>query len=507
MTEHWVDRPRISSSCAIPLPCTRLHALLHTQEPTREISLTDFVKLGQQRLELLSQLDTRRDEKWDAKDRALASDTIGDPRSHYILALVYCRSEDLRRRFVDWESRLFAHRIRNNVRKIAELNNIIPAESHSNADGESKSAQQDEFFAVPFTQVLELVRQRKCEVVNGMALVRSDQVDRNTIARQEEFLRERLLHQFKELLEARLKKLSDMYNAYKQDELKSSQLEYVCAQIKPPQRAEAKDFTVGNITGDSLPSLVDPSFPLCMTYLYNGLTADSHLRHSGRQQFGLFLKGIGMSVEASLEFWRHAFAKKIPADKFEKTYAYNIRHNYGLEGKRVKYPPMGCHAIIDLPQPQHGEYHGCPYKTLRGGKLRQLVEQRLSAHISDRFALNAAIKEILELSEGEHYQLACQRMFGLTHDNLEPKNGVNHPNTYFRESFDYLVAKRDGKTMDIAKRLIAASSAILARGFDDLQPDSEMATGASQPATVSPTDLLAGFDAAKLGDLEDLVKQ
>jgi hypothetical protein len=28
-------------------------------------------------------------------------------------------------------------------------------------------------------------------------------------------------------------------------------------------------------------------------------------------------------------FWRSAFAPRIPPEKFEKEYAYNVRHNYG----------------------------------------------------------------------------------------------------------------------------------------------------------------------------------
>jgi len=47
-------------------------------------------------------------------------------------------------------------------------------------------------------------------------------------------------------------------------------------------------------------------------------------------------------LEDALLFWRTEFTKSMGADKFEKTYAYNIRHNYGKEGKRTDYTPYSC---------------------------------------------------------------------------------------------------------------------------------------------------------------------
>jgi hypothetical protein len=43
------------------------------------------------------------------------------------------------------------------------------------------------------------------------------------------------------------------------------------------------------------------------------------------------MKGIGMSLEDAMKFWRGEFTKRtdVDVDKFEKEYAYGIRYNYG----------------------------------------------------------------------------------------------------------------------------------------------------------------------------------
>lgn len=64
----------------------------------------------------------------------------------------------------------------------------------------------------------------------------------------------------------------------------------------------------------------------------------------------------------------------IPADKFEKEYAYNIRHNYGKEGKRADYTAHSCVKVIAA-TPHRGEHHGCPFKTFDEPALRGLLQR------------------------------------------------------------------------------------------------------------------------------------
>ena len=52
-----------------------------------------------------------------------------------------------------------------------------------------------------------------------------------------------------------------------------------------------------------------------MQQLHTSMRRDHHLRHGGRQQYGLFLKGIGLSLEEAMKFWRSEFMKLIDGDK------------------------------------------------------------------------------------------------------------------------------------------------------------------------------------------------
>lgn len=107
-----------------------------------------------------------------------------------------------------------------------------------------------------------------------------------------------------------------------------------------------------------------------MRTLHEALCNNSHLRNSGRMQYGLFLKGIGVTIEDALRFWRDAFSKKTDGAAFEKKYAYSIRHYYGKEGKQTNYTPYGCQKVI-ASSVGPGEYHGCPFRHMDRDSLCQ----------------------------------------------------------------------------------------------------------------------------------------
>ena len=75
-----------------------------------------------------------------------------------------------------------------------------------------------------------------------------------------------------------------------------------------------------------------------------------------------------------------------------RRYAYGIRYNYGLEGKRVNWSPHSCMKIINETgtNAAAGEHHGCPFKTFDEGQLRAQLQQMGVASSETSFILDKA---------------------------------------------------------------------------------------------------------------------
>uniref|UniRef100_G1P4R7 DNA primase large subunit n=1 Tax=Myotis lucifugus TaxID=59463 RepID=G1P4R7_MYOLU len=196
--------------------------------------------------------------------------------------------------------------------------------------------------------------------------------------------------------------------------------------------------SAGKISLDQIDSLCTKSFPPCMRQLHKALRDTHHLRHGGRMQYGLFLKGIGLTLEQALQFWKQEFIRgKMDPDKFDKGYSYNIRHSFGKEGKRTDYTPFSCLKIILNNPPGQGDYHGCPFRH----SDPELLKQKLQSYkISPE-----GIEKILDLVKGTHYQVACQKYFEITHNVDDCGFSLNHPNQFFIESQRILNGGKDMK--------------------------------------------------------------
>ncbi|XP_074531963.1 DNA primase large subunit [Halichoeres trimaculatus] len=364
-----------------------------------------------------------------------------DHISHFILRLAYCQTEDLRRWFIQQEVDLFRYRFndlfpnqkleflhRNNLRydtiSIEEKKTLVDKLVNSSYAVSGITVEDQDFYKVPFQDALDLVRTRKVYLKAGYAYIPHQDIV--TI----------VLNDFRTRLSKALALTARSLPAVQSDERLQPLLNHLSHAYVGQDYSIQKN--VGKISLEQIDSLSGKSFPLCMRQLHQSLRENHHLRHGGRMQYGLFLKGIGLSLEQALQFWRSEFIRgKVDADKFDKQYAYGVRHMFGKEGKRADYTPYSCMKVILSNAPSQGDHHGCPFRH----SDPELLKQKLQFYKVSP----SGISQILELVKGMHYQLACQKYFELTH-NIEDANfSLNHPNQYFIESQRVLNGGREIK--------------------------------------------------------------
>ncbi|XP_029451536.1 DNA primase large subunit isoform X2 [Rhinatrema bivittatum] len=440
----------------------------YQQPPAENISLVEFETLAVERLKLLKTIENlgvsflkgsdKYKEKLETELRKLKfpyRDCVGDDGlnddgydqrrkdhiSHFIVRLAYCQSEDLRRWFIQQEMDLFRFRFgemkNETIQQFLSYNNLTyqtiskdEKNLHANDFRDSSFAlsttkvEEQEFFKVHFQDALDLVRARKVFLQSGFVYVPFQEI---VVI---------VLNDFRAKLSKALALSARSLPVVQSDERLQPLLNHLSHSYLGQDYSTQRN--AGKISLEQIDALSTKSFPLCMRQLHKELRDNHHLRHGGRMQYGLFLKGIGLTLDQALQFWKSEFNKgKVDSEKFDKSYAYNVRHSYGKEGKRTDYTPYSCMKIILTNPPSQGDYHGCPFRH----SDPELLKQKLQSYKIPPTGIN----QILELVKGMHYQLACQKYFELTHNVDDCGFSLNHPNQYFVESQKLLTGGRDVK--------------------------------------------------------------
>ena len=384
-----------------------------------------------------------------------------DASSHFILRAAYCRTEELRRWFLTQETFLFKHQLD----KIADastgghllrqfLNDndlnfeIVPEEEKikvesflmqipvfkASTGGDNSSAikvvvpsvaevKNTTYFKIHFSEASDLIAKRQCYVSKGYAYVPLPKIVSIVTAR------------FRMNLSKSLTKASRVFGAVISDDapiaplLNTMNSQYTGKDYDGKRNNLSGDYELNAENIDSYAS----SMPLCMSQLHNGLKQDSKLRHHGRLQYGLFLKGAGMTMEESLIFFQKHFTRLISSEKFQKEYTYNIRHMYGKEGKRTSYSAYNCKKIVLGDGPNAGDHHGCPYKHYDHDHLSSLLNKMQVGTVADRDSM-------MRFKQQGQYHAACQTHFKVMHPSpgALDVNGVGeHPNAWYAASVAY----------------------------------------------------------------------
>jgi len=504
-----INKKRQNGS-SIPSTQKRIKICVYDKPPQDEISLHEFEQFALDRMRVLKAIDAAKakgmkaDEMResieklcsqylplrDNADPELEEDLRKDQLSHYILRMAYSRTEELRRWFLRQEEVLFKHRFNaldaegrthamrmlqgsSSVQGEVALSAITEEEYDENATAldavfgmtkmtdstepeyfRNESKKWTHIYKVPFEQVIDLVAQRRVYLKKGTAFV----ISRDLVSVVLTAFRVRLSRSLTENARAFHNK------AEEESERLGPLLQNLTNAYLGPAFASGSTAG-GRITLDQLPAVMNSSTPLCMRNAYNILKDIHHLKHDGRMQFGLFLKGIGVTMEDSVAFWREEFMKGgKTSEQFDKQYAYNVRHNYGAEGKRTNYTPYSCVKIINSTPVGDQAGHGCPYKHWDAGRLHSaLTSMRLSP---------AVVSDAVEKSKNHHYQVACMKVYEALHPTSMIEEGLNHPNQYFQNSLKYYEEKeeKEGKSSGKSKDKEAAAAAAAAGTASEATP-------------------------------------
>lgn len=306
--------------------------------------------------------------------------------------------------------------------KRAMKDSLSAATGMKTLDGES-------FFKVDWERVHDLVEQRRVLLRGGKAYV--------PVSLQLSLV----LAEFNARLDRSLVLTARALPRLDEDERLIPILDHLALGFTAPEYNSSTTPTTLNgttLTAASIDGLVQ-YFPMCMRHLHTSLRRDKHLKHFGRLQYNLFIKGIGLSVEEALVFWRTSFSM-VSDEMFQKEYRYNIRHAYGLQGSGRNYKAMSCQQILTDRAPHASEAHGCPYRHF---SVDNLLVTLGTIGVSDREVLKGVRADI----EGQKYHIACNRVFEHAHARelkreKESESGsarlqetIIHPNEYFSRSF------------------------------------------------------------------------
>ncbi|KAM7487116.1 hypothetical protein LguiB_024600 [Lonicera macranthoides] len=448
------QRKASAAAAAYDVVPTTLPLPLYRSAPTLEVRLEDFELFALDRLRVLKSVSDglSRGKKPDEMEELvfdlwkenmrhpLTSEVVNkDVISHFVLRLVYCRTEELRKWFLSMETTLFRYRFRlqnAEVQRALMAEFDLPYKAVSNAEYEglkdklsqvarsmpqSLSSADAIFYKVPFEEVPELVATRRVFIQKGHAYVAMNQVVSLVVTQFRSHLSKALV--------LTNRKWTSTIREQEKDRL-TPIVEALSTSYLGPDYSQPRECA--EISLKDIDQVAKTSFPLCMRHLFEKLREDHHLKHGGRMQLGLFLKGVGLKLDDALAFWKAEFSRKVGAERFDKEYAYGIRHNYGKEGKRTDYTPYSCQKVISS-TPGVGDHHGCPY--------RHFSEENLRAALGKMGVGSRAMEDVMDKVRNRHYQLACTLTFEAIH-NSSCDAGINHPNQYFSDSQKILESKK-----------------------------------------------------------------
>ena len=383
---------------------------------------------------------------WDKGSEAINNDMA----SHFLLALIMCKNESEMKWFIRLETRLYKARIdhhkKYNMYKILSILGVELSKFDFKKNNNKKLVEKILFRMQPTPKDPETTNIFFCKFEDALNLVPSHEffLNKGNIYIPEGDLHKLFILVFQQKLEKTISKIRTKTESIKKDRRIREIINLFEKEEERISKEEADKMAKEMPNDEKLRTMNDVDtfsercFPLCMNLIERHINQYSHLTHFGRLQYTLFLKGAGLPVDEALKFFQKKYEKKTPLDEFEKEYAYNIRHSYGLEGKRVSYTPYTCEKIISMNAPMGRECHGCPYKTYSAENLRKILNTCNLTPLD--------IEEIMSKKKNNEYQLACVKYFEAKFPKIQGEGIGIHPNKYFSSAMKILKNINNNKT-------------------------------------------------------------
>jgi DNA primase large subunit len=164
------------------------------------------------------------------------------------------------------------------------------------ATGVSKTDEEN-WFTVDWEKVPELVERRQVLLKKGRAYVH---------VREQTSM---VVSEFSRTLESGLELAARFLPRMDEDERLKPILHHLSQSFVAPDAGYSESSGIGDMASINATSVdvLSENFPLCMRNLHRELKKNSHLKHYGRLQYTLFLKGIGLSLQECIVFWRKSF--------------------------------------------------------------------------------------------------------------------------------------------------------------------------------------------------------
>ena len=152
-------------------------------------------------------------------------------------------------------------------------------------------------------------------------------------------------------------------------------------------------------------------FRFVAQHLYRNLRADRHLKLNGRQQYGLFLKSIGLSLSEAFDLWRTAF---IPATRLNNSTRITLTMSVTITVKKVKseFPSQLWQDLFRLSCFWRISRLSFKHAGIGWTSLQYFILVHWAKWCQTYWTANLKLSKLAV--DESHYQVACTRVFEYT---------------------------------------------------------------------------------------------